>query len=209
MTVQTDSRLYEIMKARKSVRLYDPSVEIPKEEIEELLTMAVSAPSSSNLQSWRFLVIQDQDIKKEVRGIANNQAQVEDASAVIAILGDVDAYKKVEQIYTQNVEEGHMDESIKERTVSGTNKFYPAMTKETRMNIASFDAGLVSMQLMLLAKERGYDTITMGGFSKEQFAARFELPENLFPIVLIAIGQAAAPAFGTSRLPLEETTTFI
>lgn len=209
MTVRTDSRLYDLMKARKSVRLYDPAIEIPKEEIEELLTMATSAPSSSNLQSWRFLVIQDPALKKEVRTIANNQAQVEDSSAVIAVLGDIDAYKKVEQIYTQNVEEGHMDESVKERAVNGTNKYYPEMSVETRMNIASFDAGLVSMQLMLLAKERGYDTITMGGFNKEKFAERFELPDNLFPIVLISLGKAASPAFGTSRLPIEEVTKFL
>lgn len=209
MTTTTESGLYKIMKERKSVRIYDPSFKIPKEEIEELLTMATSAPSSSNLQAWNFMVIQDQEVKKELRTIANNQAQVEESSAVIAVLGNIDAYKNVEKIYTQNVEEGHMDESIKERTIANTYKVYPNAPVEVRMNIAAYDAGLVSMQLMLLAKERGYDTIPMGGFDKAKFAEHFSLPEHLFPIVLIAIGKAAAPAFGTSRLPIEEVTRFI
>lgn len=197
------------MKERKSVRVYDPNFKIAKEEIEELLTMATSAPSSSNLQAWNFIVIQDQEVKKELRAIANNQAQVEDSSAIIAVLGNIDAYKNVEKIYTQNVEEGHIDDAIKERTIANTYKVYPNAPVEARMNIASFDAGLVSMQLMLLAKERGYDTIPMGGFDKVKFAAHFNLPEHLFPIVLIAIGKAAAPAFGTSRLPLEDVARFI
>lgn len=209
MSVNVESPLYKTMKERKSVRIYDPNFKIEKEELEEMLTLATSAPSSSNLQAWNFIIIQDQDVKKEVRAIANNQAQVEQSSAVIAVLGNIDAYKNVEKIYTQNVEEGHMDESIKERTIANTYATYPNAPVETRMNIASFDAGLVSMQLMLIAKERGYDTIPMGGFDKVKFAERFDLPEHLFPIVLIAVGKAAAPAFGTSRLPLEEIAKFI
>ncbi len=209
MTTSTNSKLYDLMTARKSVRVYDPNFQITKEEIEDMLKQATTAPSSSNLQPWSFLVIQDQDVKKELRAIAFNQAQVESSSAVIAILGNSDMYKKVDQIYTQNVAEGHMDESTKELMIANTNATYPKASKDTRMNIAAFDAGLVSMQLMLIAKEKGYDTVTMGGFDKEKFADRFELPENIFPIVLIALGKAAAPAHGSSRLPLEEVARFI
>ena len=63
---------YKVMKERKSVRVYDPNFKIATEEIKELLTMATSAPSSSNLQAWNFIVIQDQEVKKELRAIANN-----------------------------------------------------------------------------------------------------------------------------------------
>ncbi|WKA58465.1 nitroreductase family protein [Planococcus shenhongbingii] len=209
MTVHVESPLVKVMKERKSVRAYDSDFKISKEELEEMLTLATSAPSSSNLQAWNFIVIQDQEVNKELRAIANNQAQVETSSAIIAVLGNIDAYKNVEKIYTQNVEEGHMDEAIKERSVANTYKVYPNAPVEARMNIAAYDAGLVSMQLMLIAKDRGYDTIPMGGFDKAKFAERFDLPEHLFPIVLIAVGKAAAPAFGTSRLPLGEVARFI
>jgi nitroreductase len=209
MSVKTESSLYQIMAERKSVRVYDPNFKISKEEITEMLKLATTAPSSSNLQAWNFIVIQDQKVKKELREIANNQAQVEQSSAIIAVLGNTEAYKNVEKIYTQNVEEGYMDESIKERTIANTYAVYPNASVEARMNIASYDAGLVSMQLMLIAKERGYDTIPMGGFDKAKFAEKFELPEHLFPIVLIAVGKAAAPAFNTSRLPIEEVARFI
>lgn len=209
MTTSTSSKLYDLMTARKSVRVYDPNFQITRAEIEDILKQATTAPSSSNLQPWNFLVIQDQDVKKELRAIANNQAQVETSSAVIAVLGNSEMYKNVEQIYTQNVAEGHMDESIKEQMIANTNATYPYAPKEARMNIAAFDAGLVSMQLMLIAKEKGYDTVPMGGFDKAKFADRFDLPENIFPIVLIALGKAAAPAHGSSRLPLEEVARFI
>lgn len=202
------SHLEEIMKSRKSVRVYDSAHKIEKKELEEILTLATSAPSSSNLQSWRFIVIQDQELKKELREIGNNQAQIEDSSAIIAVLGDTEAYRNVEEIYGKNVSLGYMDQSIADRTVNNTLSLYPNQPKQTLAQIASYDAGLISMQILLLAKERGYDTVIMGGFDKDAFAKRFELPENQFPITLIAIGKAAAPAFNTSRMPIEKIAKF-
>lgn len=210
----TNSNLESIMKARKSVRVFDPSFTIEKEEITEMLELATVAPSSSNLQSWRFLVFKDTELKNDLKDIANsdvgmNPTAIEGASAVIAIVGDTKAYNKVEQIYTQNVAEGHMDDAIKDRTIAGTRAMYPSKAREDLMNVASFDAGLVSMQLLLIAKEKGFDSLVMGGFDKVKFAEKFNLPENEFPIVLIALGKAAVPAYGSSRLPLDEIVRFM
>jgi len=196
--------LSEVIKERHSVRKYDSTYQISKEEIKDMLKEAIQAPSSSNLQPWRFIVIQDQELKKELRAVANNQEQVETASAVIAVLGDKEMYKSVEKVYRSAFEAGFMDEANMNRLIEGTNKTYPFASEEVLKNIASFDAGLVSMQLMLIAKNRGYDTVPMGGFDKEKFVKMFNVEDRLFPIVLISVGKAAAPAFNTTRLPLED-----
>ncbi|MFP5107790.1 nitroreductase family protein [Neobacillus sp. C211] len=196
--------LSEVIKERHSVRKYDSTYNISQEEIKDMLKEATQAPSSSNLQPWRFIVIQDQEAKKELRAIANNQEQVETASAVIAVLGDKEMYKSVETVYRSAYEAGLMDEANMNRLIEGTNKTYPFAPEEVLKNIASFDAGLVSMQVMLIAKDRGYDTVPMGGFDKDKFAKMFNVSDRLFPIVLISLGKAAAPAFNTTRLPLED-----
>jgi len=208
MTI-TKSYLNKVMHERKSVRKYDANYKIPQAELKELLTEATTAPSSSNLQPWRFLVIQDATVKKELRQIANNQEQIETASAIIAVLGDTEMYKNVEEIYTKNFEQGYMDEATKNSMIENSLKLYPNLPKEILKNIATFDAGLISMQIMLLAKDMGYDTVTMGGFNKEAFAKHFELADHLVPIVLIAIGKAAMPAYGSSRLALKDIVKFI
>ncbi|MGF6948904.1 nitroreductase [Neobacillus sp. B4I6] len=196
--------LSEVIKERHSVRKYDSTYNISQEEIKDMLKEATQAPSSSNLQPWRFIVIQDQEAKKELRAIANNQEQVETASAVIAVLGDKEMYKSVETVYRSAYEAGLMDEANMNRLIEGTNKTYPFAPEEVLKNIASFDAGLVSMQLMLIAKDRGYDTVPMGGFDKDKFVKMFNVSDRLFPIVLISVGKAAAPAFNTTRLPLQD-----
>jgi nitroreductase len=196
--------LSEVISERHSVRKYDPNYKISHAEIKNMLTEAIQAPSSSNLQPWRFMVILDQETKKELRAIANNQEQVETASAVIAVLGDKEMYKSVEKVYRSAFEAGYMDEANMKRLIEGTNNTYPHASDEMRKNIASFDVGLVSMQLMLIAKDRGYDTVPMGGFNKEQFVQKFNVSERYFPIVLISVGKAAEPAFHTTRLPVED-----
>ena len=204
MNTVLSKSLSELIKERHSVRKYDPTYKISHEEIKDILKEATQAPSSSNLQPWRFIVIQDQETKKELRTIANNQEQVETASAVIAVLGDKEMYRSVEKVYRSALDAGFMDEANMERLIESTNKTYPFAPEEARKNIASFDAGLISMQIMLIAKDRGYDTVPMGGFNKEQFKEKFMVSDRYFPVVLIPIGKAAAPAFKTTRLPLED-----
>lgn len=205
----TKSYINKVMHDRKSVRKYEANFKIPQSELEELLVEATTAPSSSNLQPWRFLVIQDEAVKKDLRLIANNQEQVETASAIIAVLGDTEMYNNAEEVYTKNFELGYMDEATKNMMIENSLKLYPNLPKEILKNIATFDAGLISMQILLLAKDMGYDTVTMGGFNKEAFAERFELTDNLVPIVLIAIGKAAVSAYGSSRLALNDIAKFI
>ena len=206
--LQTKSALTQIMHDRKSVRKYKQGVTIPREQLEYLLQEATSAPSSSNMQPWRFLVIDNQQQKKELRAIANNQEQVETSSAIIAVLGDLKMYENTQQIYDANFEQGYMTRDIADLMIKNSLALYSGLPENVLKNLIYFDAGLISMQIMLLAKDMGYDTVPMGGFNKAQFAEMYNLEENEVPILLIAIGEAEAPAYGSSRLPLNQIVRF-
>ncbi|MEA0552714.1 nitroreductase family protein [Lysinibacillus irui] len=200
--------LKQIMQERKSVRKYNPTAKISRETIMQLIEDATSAPSSSNMQPWRFIVIDDKEIQKNINFFSFNQEQIETASAIIAVIGDIKMYLNAEEIYAKNVELGYMPEEIANRLAKDALAMYGAAPTSTLENIVHFDAGLVSMQIMLLAKEMGYDTVPMGGFDKAKFAEYMELPENEIPILLLAIGEAAAPAYGSSRLPIDRIVRF-
>ncbi|MGG1879848.1 nitroreductase family protein [Paenibacillus cisolokensis] len=199
---------HTVVRERHSVRHYDPSVKISREEMEEILKDATLAPSSSNLQPWRFLVIDDQALKEKLHPIANNQQQVLDASAIIAVLGDLRWYEQGEKIYNMSFEAGFMTEEIKERFIQVASNGYANMSDEVKNSIIDVDAGLASMQLMLSAKARGYDTVPMGGYNKEQFVEEFNIPEHYRSVMLIAVGKAASPARPTVRLPLEDVISW-
>lgn len=208
MTTQVGQDFHQVLKERHSVRYYDPTVKISKAELEEILAEATLAPSSSNLQPWRFLVIDDQELKQKLHPIAYNQKQVLDASAVIAVFGDMEWFERAEQIYTASVEAGYMTEEVKQQFVATANNGYRNMDDARKKSIVHIDGGLVSMQLMLAARARGYDTVPMGGFDGAKFKEAFEVPAHYENIMLIAVGKAAQPGRPTVRLPLSEITSW-
>lgn len=205
--VQVKADFFEVIRDRHSIRSYDPTYKMSEEEIRSLLEDAIAAPSSSNLQPWRFLIIQDQETKEKLLPIAYNQQQVVEASITIAVLADVEGYKQADLIYGRTVEQGFMPESVLTGYVARLKSIYgekPELYRDT----ALIDAGLISMQLMLAAKARGLDTVPMGGYDAAQFVEAFNVPSNLAPVMLIAVGKAAKEARQSLRLSVDEVTTW-
>jgi nitroreductase len=198
----------DVIRERRSVRVYDPTVKISREEMTEILELATLAPSSSNLQPWRFLVIDTPELKGKPLPITFNQQQVVEASAVIAVLGDVESYKKAEKIYGQAVEAGFMPADTATSFIERTVGMYSSLSPEVARQIVFTDGGLISMQLMLVARAKGYDTVPMGGYDKAKLVEAFGISERYVPVMLIAIGKAAKPGHPTTRLPIEDVAFF-
>lgn len=209
MSTTTKSATIETMYARKSIRKYDSQYKMSKEELSAILTDAMTAPSSSNQQGWRFIVITDEQAKQELLPIAFNQQQIVDSSAVIAVLGDSDFYKNAGKINDLAVAKGVMTEEVAEAQTASSEKLYSGMPIEARQSLVTFDAGLVTMQITLAAKDRGLDTVIMGGYNRKAFAEAYELPENEFPLVLVAIGKGTGKPRGTARLTVEDVVRFV
>jgi nitroreductase len=209
LTLQ-DQAFSTVIKERHSVRKYDPTFKISQEEIKELLADATLAPSSSNVQPWRFLVIDSQPLKEKLHSIAYGQQQVLDASAVIVVLGDLEGYKLVDKIFSRSVELGQITEDAKNEMVERTVGLYSSLPQDVLRKIVYTDGGLISMQLMLSAKARGYDTVPMGGYDAAKLVEAFEINERYVPIMLIALGKKAngVQERQSSRLTVDEVTSF-
>jgi nitroreductase len=81
----------EAIKRRCSVRDYkDRPVE--KEKLDSILEAARLAPSASNRQEWRFVVVQDRETRQQLMQVAKDQAFVGQAPVVIACCAKTDNY---------------------------------------------------------------------------------------------------------------------
>ncbi|MBN2208712.1 MAG: nitroreductase family protein [Candidatus Coatesbacteria bacterium] len=83
--------VFEAVKTRRSVRAYkkDP---IPREVLLKVLEAARLAPSASNRQEWRFVVVTDREKRQRMMQAANNQKFVGEAPAVIACCAETDEH---------------------------------------------------------------------------------------------------------------------
>ena len=73
----------EAIKKRKSIRTYLEK-EISEVVLKEILEAARLAPSASNRQPWKFVVIQNKELRKKLMLASRNQIFVAEAPAVIA-----------------------------------------------------------------------------------------------------------------------------
>ncbi|UHA72011.1 nitroreductase family protein [Paenibacillus sp. 481] len=208
--VNRNANFYDVIKDRRSVRMFDPSFKMSDEEIKEIIAEAMLAPSGTNLNPWRFMVFTDPALKQKLLPMALGQQQVADASAVIVILGDMDAYtvENADKINQRAVDAGYMTTEIKDRINSSVEGYYGSVSEQTKREWHNLDGGLVAMQLMLAAKARGYDTVPMLGYSTEQFRKEFNVPDHLVNVIMIPVGKAAQPGFPTVRLGVDEVTTW-
>ncbi|WP_105146651.1 nitroreductase family protein [Streptococcus suis] len=200
----------EIIFGRKSIKVYDETVTIDHEEMLEMLNKAITAPSSVNLQPWRFVVVESAAAKAKLRPMVRfNIKQVDTASAVILIFADIKPQDRTEVIYDRAVAEGKMPHEVRDYQVPAIKSMYDNLSPATMREVVKMDASLAAMQLMLVARSYGYDTNPMSGFDPEEMAATFELdPKRYIPVLMVSIGKAKEPGFDSVRIEAEKITDF-
>ena len=200
----------DVVFNRHSVKEFDKDYKIEREEMLQILEEATKAPSSVNLQPWRFVIVETEEGKDKLRPIIKfNTKQNDSSSAMILIFGDMKCYEKTDQIYSQAVEAGYMNEDDKNKSVELFNQVYKSFSKEEMNDVVKIDSSLAAMQLMLVARAHGYDTNPIGGFEKDQLAEAFGLdPDRYIPVMIVAIGKAAYTAHKSPRLDVKDITNF-
>ena len=194
---------------RQSIREYDPRVKIDEATLLKMLTEASSAPSSWNLQPWRFVVIQNPELKAKLRPyVLFNTPQLDTASALVLILNDLDRYALFPVMNKMELDAGFITEEHYKVRNQKAEQARATRSKESLDREGLLDCGLVAQNLMIIARAYGYDSCPMGGFDRDNFMKVLEIDSNRYkPVVLIAIGKRAKDAKQTLRFPITTITT--
>jgi nitroreductase len=83
--------ILETIRKRRSIRTYQDKIVEP-EKLNRVLEAARLAPSASNRQEWRFVVVQDINTREQLMKAASNQRFVAQAPVVIAACADTDMH---------------------------------------------------------------------------------------------------------------------
>jgi nitroreductase len=103
-TTRTSPLLPEIAN-RRSVRKYLPTP-VPKDVVERILEAGRRAPSAKNRQAWRFIAIQDADLRAKVEEAAFGQEYVGEAPLILALCTTNVEYKMPNGISSHPVDLG-------------------------------------------------------------------------------------------------------
>ncbi|MEL6427965.1 MAG: nitroreductase family protein [Planctomycetota bacterium] len=174
---------FDAIHARRSMKAFDPEHRLTDDELEKLLTAAIQSPTSFNIQHWRFVVVDDPELRKEIRANGNDQAQMTDASVLVVMTADTKAWAKEPQRYWKNA-----PTEVAELLVNWMGPFHEGREWLQR-DEAQRSIGMAMQTLMLGAKAMGYDSCPMIGFDIEKVAELIGLPDDHVMGPMVAIGK--------------------
>ncbi|HME55782.1 MAG TPA: nitroreductase family protein [Candidatus Lokiarchaeia archaeon] len=165
------STVFAAIRYRRSVREYDPRP-IEDWKLDILLEAARLAPSSTNSQPWRIVVVKDPDIRKQLSlatpGGINHHKWMEDAPVVMALC------------------------AIK----SNAQKFAQLIGK----NYHLVDIGIAGEHVVLTATELGLGTCWVGWIDKKRVRSILGIPANAEIVCLLIIGYPKNEAFSAGEM---------
>lgn len=171
----------EVVKTRRSVRSYDATKSISKEQVEELLATSQESPSWANQQPTKYYVAMSKDKVDALRELTGgNKTRIAGASVLIV--------------------------STYERGKSGF--FQGNATNEIGDGWGAYDNGLSNAYLVLKAREMGFDTLIMGMRDSDGIRTLLEIPSNETIMAVIALGYRAEDPKRPDRRDLNDIVKF-
>jgi len=189
----------DAIRSRRAIKHFDADHEMTEEEVNELLSLAVLSPTAFNIQNWRFVVVTDRALRKQIREVAWDQAQVTDTSLFIVLCADLKSWEKQPGRYWVNA-----PQEVQEFMIPAIDDYYRGKDQVQR-DEAMRSCGIVAQTLMLAAKSMGYDSCPMDGFDFDKVADLVSLPEDHVIAMFVAIGKGTKEAWPRpGQLELDE-----
>ena len=184
---------------RRSVKHYDPEHKLTEEEINKLLEATIQSPTSFNIQHWRFVLITDPDLRKQIREVGNDQAQMTDASLLVLFTGDMKAWEKSPERYWKNA-----PQEVSDLLVGWMGPFHEG-NDQLQRDEAMRSIGIAMQTMMLAATDMGYQSCPMIGFDRDAVGKLVGVPDDHCVGPMVCIGKGTADVWPKpGQLPLDE-----
>ncbi len=188
---------YEVMRKRRTVREYSDRP-VSRETIEWVVRAACSAPSGANKQPWRFVCVQNPELKRKIREAAEKEERElyerranDEWLADLAPLG-TDANKEFLEVAPWLIIVFKLMKAD-----DGSQVYYPTES-----------VGLASGMLLAAAHHAGLATLTHTPSPMGFLCEVLGRPENERPFLLVPVGYPAdnceVPKKALLRKPLDE-----
>jgi len=168
----------DLIKARRSIRAFVPR-EISDDEIEDIVSDALNAPSWKNTEVTRYHAAVSREAKDRLWCEALpsfNVASSADAAALVAV-----TFRRGESGYMGDVVADELGETW-----------------------GVYDAGLASAYFVLAARDHGWDSLILGVRNAEKVKQLLGIPDDETLTAVIAIGKAARTVSKPPRKPVSQ-----
>jgi nitroreductase len=171
-----------LLLGHRSVRAYLPEP-LPGGTLEAIVTAAQSAATSSNLQTWSVVAVEDAERRARIAAWAGNQRFIVDAPLLLVFVADLARAAGIA------ARRGQAAEAL--------DYLEPAL-------VATIDAALAAQNAVVAAEALGLGTVYVGAVRNHvtEVARELNLPPRAWPVFGLAVGKPdpARPAAVKPRL---------
>lgn len=189
-----NSALVKQLEWRYATKKFDPSAKIPEGDWKTLEEVLRLSPSSYGLTPWKFIVVQDPALRKQLRAAAWNQSQVEDCSHLVVFT----ALNKIREDYIQTfIHENLVVRGVPEAQLQNyRDMMVTNLVKGERSKTIDFwaqrQAYIALGMLLESAALLGIDACPMEGFDPAKFEEILGLTQSDYkPVVMATLGYRA------------------
>ena len=189
--------LLKVIRERKSIRAFKPDP-IPKKKIEEILSLAIKAPSAINLQPWEFIVVTGEEKERLGRRLikAYKEKHISCSPGNVKPLPKTVSKRGAETLELMNPFFEKMNVNSDPFINEGSCNFYGApvailVCLDDSFPKARFvDIGIELGYLVLAAHEFGLGTCPIGLIIayEDEIKDLLNIPENKNVVIGIALG---------------------
>ena len=177
----------EAIRMRRSIRKFKPDP-IPEEKIKLLLESARLAPSGTNTQPWRFIVVRDDDTKTKLQKAAHNQRHVKRAPVIYCCCADLKAFKEFPERVDELIESGALPERTREVFIPYLEKGMSTVTKDALMVAAAANVAIAVEHIVLQAVEIGLGTCWVRWYEDNVVKEILDIPDHIEVMALLPVG---------------------
>ncbi len=169
------------IEERRSIRKYK-NQPIADEDIYHIMEAARLAPSGSNTQPWKFMIVKDEEVKKRIVNVDHKQEWMLSAPLFIVCLADMTSRVDVTQADCV-VNESSADENLK---------------------LIIRDTAIAISYMLLEAQHRGIGTCWTGWYEQQQMRDAIGVPEYFYVSGILTVGYADESPVQRPRRKLED-----
>ncbi|KIA83701.1 nitroreductase [Kaistella solincola] len=161
-------QLIENLKWRHAVKAYDPEKKVSQEDLNTILEAARLAPTSSGLQPFRIIVVENQELKeKMVQGALNPEVMRDSSHVLVFAAWDNYSEEKIDKVYDYHTDVRELPRGKFGSYTDKLKQIYSAQSAEQNFGHAARQTYIALGLAMAQAAELKIDSTPAEGFSNE------------------------------------------
>lgn len=204
------SEFIEAMAFRHACKQFDAEKQIPEAELESLLEVARTSPSSFGMEPWRLIVIRKPALRKALKSACWNQNQITECSELVVFTTDNDTVRSGTAYVRKMFERRGLSAEMVE-TYMGVYKNYLAEIESDEILLENWTAKqcyIAMANMMTYAATLKIDSCPIEGFDKEAVEAILDLEYGHSVAVICAFGYRAKEQTPQVRLEMKQIVEY-